>query len=90
MQEQDKKRSVLVYRSDSQTLVDTQKLVAHYQFLVNLVIFVCEPLASIIKNTDFTSFSCMSQTWVSHACDEKKYFLTIWSKYTTKINYLLL
>ena len=43
----------LVFKSDSQTLVDTQKLVAHYQFLVNLVIFVHELLVSMIENNDF-------------------------------------
>ena len=34
-------------------LVDTQKLVAPQQFRVNLVIFVREPLVSMIKNADF-------------------------------------
>ena len=34
-------------------LVDTQKLVAPQQLHVNLVIFVREPVVSMIKNTDF-------------------------------------
>ena len=48
-----RKCSFLAFRSDSQTLVDTQKLVAPRKFHVNLVIFVREPLVSMIKNTDF-------------------------------------
>ena len=35
-------------------LVDTQKLIAPQQFHVNLVIFVHEPLESMIKNTYLT------------------------------------
>ena len=48
-----RKMQFLAFRSDSQTLVDTQKLVAPQQFHVNLVIFVREPLVSMIKNTDY-------------------------------------
>ena len=49
MQEHEEKCSFLVFQSDSQTLVDTQKLVAPQQFHVYLVIFVCEPLVSMIE-----------------------------------------
>ena len=56
-QEHEEKCIFLAFRSDYQTLVDTQKLVAPQQFHVNLVIFVREPLVSMIKNTDFNHFS---------------------------------
>ena len=47
-QEQEEKLSFLAFRSDSQIMADTQKLVAHYHILVNLVILVSEPLVSMI------------------------------------------
>ena len=53
-QEHEEKCSFLAFRSDSQTLVDTQKLVAPQLFQVNLIIFTCKPLVSMIKNTDLT------------------------------------
>ena len=35
-------------------LVDTHKLVAPQLFQVNLIIFTCKPLVSMIKNNDLT------------------------------------
>ena len=55
--EYEQKLIFLAFRSDSQTLVDTQKLVAPQQFHVNLAIYLREPLVSMIKNTDFNHFS---------------------------------
>ena len=49
LQEHEEKCNFLAFRSDSQTLVYTQKLVAPQQFDVNLVIFVRKPLVSMIK-----------------------------------------
>ena len=56
MQEHEEKSSFLAFRSDSKTLVDTQKLVALQQFHVNLVIFVRKPLVGMIKNIDLILF----------------------------------
>ena len=56
MQEHEEKCSFLALRCDSQTLVDTQKLVAPQQLNVNLVIFVRKPLVRMIKNNDLTHF----------------------------------
>ena len=50
--EHEEKCSFLVFRSDSQTLVDALKLVAPQQFHVKLVIFVRKPLVGKIKNID--------------------------------------
>ena len=58
-QKQEEKCSFLAFRSDSQMLVDTQKLVATQQFHVNLAIFVHELLISMIKNTDFNLKNCI-------------------------------
>ena len=52
MQEHEEKCSLLALRSDSQTLVDTQKLVTPQQFYVNFVIFVRKPLVRMIKNNE--------------------------------------
>ena len=49
MQKHEEISSFLAFRSDSQTLVDTQKLVAPQQYSLNLDIFVREPLVSMIK-----------------------------------------
>ena len=55
-QEHEEKCSFLAFRSDSQTLGDTQKLVASQQFHVNLVILVREPLISMIKRAFLFAF----------------------------------
>ena len=57
MQEHEEKYSFLAFRSDSQTLVDTQKLVAPQQFHVIFVIFVREPLVS----TELTFFMTVNK-----------------------------
>ena len=44
------KMQFLAFRSDSQMLIDTQKLVTPQQFHVNLVIFVRKPLVRMIKH----------------------------------------
>ena len=51
-----RKMKFQAFRSDSQTLADTQKLVAPQQFHVNNVIFASKPLVSMIKNTGFKRF----------------------------------
>ena len=56
-QEHEEKSIFLAFRSDSQMLVDTQTLVAPQQFNVNLVIFVCELLVSMILNNRFTNIT---------------------------------
>ena len=49
--EYEQKLIFLAFRSDSQTLVDTQKLVAPERFRVNSTIFAHDPLVTMMKNT---------------------------------------
>ena len=71
----------LAFRSDSQTLVDTQRMVAPQQFWVNLVIFVCEPLVSMIKKHWFY-LMFLHEPYVSLSCVWwKKYFLIVFKHF---------
>ena len=60
MEKYGKKLKFLAFRSDSQMLVDTQKLIAPELFEVNLTSFAHSSLITMIKNTsqEQPAFGC--------------------------------